>query len=339
MTRGRLAAPGSSTAVIRPTWLPTLLWLQTAVPIWLARTAPDLAHFTTGRAPLRCPVPFVLTVHDTTLRDEPAWYARREQWLTAPWFSASVPRAAALIAVSNDTAQHLHDSFGPALPPIHVIPEAPAEDFFQRPEPEAIAAVRRRLGLGPRYWLHVGSMTTRKNVPRIVAAFAEARSAFSDQPPQLVLVGPAGPDSRAVSEAIAAAGVGPLVRQLGYVPETDLPALYASAELVILVSLHEGCGLPALEAMALGRPLVSSGHGALPEAHGSAARLVDPLSVADITAGLVDLGRSAELQRRLGAEGQSRVQAWRWPAVAARTVDVYEQVAAARAVLRPPARA
>lgn len=337
LTRRRVGRARSDTALPPPTWLPTVLWLQTAVPLWLRRMAPDLAHFTTGRAPLRCPVPYVLTVHDTTLRDEPGWYPRRERWLTAPWFAASVPRATALIAVSNDTARQLRRSFGPTLPPIFVIPEAPAESFFQRPDEARVAEVRQRFDLGPRYWLHVGSMTTRKNVARLVSAFAEARREVGDPPPVLVLVGPAGPESRAVARVIATAGLEPTVRRLGYVHETDLTALYAGAELVAIASLHEGCGLPALEAMALGRPLLSSSRGALPEAHGPAARLVDPLSVPDMAGGLVALGQDAAERQALGAAGQARAGAWRWPAVAERTVDVYEQVAKTRQAPWPPA--
>jgi glycosyltransferase involved in cell wall biosynthesis len=311
----------------RPT-RPTLAWLQLAVPRMLAGSGLDLAHFTTGRAPRRCPLPYVLTVHDLTVLGHPEWYPWRERWLVAPWLRASIPRAAAIVAVSADPAAALRRRFGARLPPLHVVPEAVPE-VFRRPPPETepagteLAELRRRLGLGARYWLHVGSMTTRKAVPMLVTAFHRARSQVGEPPPRLVLAGPGGPDSSAVDELLRRLGLEAAVAVLGHVPDATLADLYAGAELVALPSLHEGCGLPALEAMACGRPLLSSGRGALAEVHGDAALLAAPLTTEALTEGLVRLGTDRELRQELGRRGRARVEGRRWSDVAAETAAVY----------------
>ncbi len=312
---------------------PTLAWLQLAVPRLLARTRPDAAHFPTGRAPLRCPVPYVLTVHDLSVLESPRLYPWREQALVAPWLAASIRRAAAIIAISRDTADAIRRRIGPVLPPIHWIPEAAAPAFSAVVAPDDIRALRARLGLSHRYWLHVGSITTRKNLSRLVAAFGEARESVGSPAPMLVLAGPDGNATRAVQRAVRRLGLDEVVKRPGYVPETDLPVLYAGAELIALPSLHEGCGLPALEAMASGRPLLHSGRGGLAEVLADVGLLGNPESVASLARGLATLGSNPELRARLGGAGRERSQVFRWSDAAARTVAVYESIAPSR---RPP---
>lgn len=305
---------------------PTLAWLQVEVPRRLRRAPLDLAHFPTGRAPVCCPIPYVLTVHDVSVLTMGHLYPRREQVLVAPWLVAAARRAAAIIAVSRDTAHAVQGHLGPGLPPIHVIPEAAAPSFSARVPPETIRAVRGRHGIPERYWLHVGSITTRKNLPRLLAAFGAVRDRVGAPAPALILVGPRGNASGAVQRWIADAGLANAVRITGYVPEATLAALYAGAELVAIPSLHEGCGLPALEAMAAGRPVLSSGRGGLGEAPTGGSLHCDPESVAGIALGLATLGASPEIRVHLGAAGRAAAERYRWSDAAARTADVYASI-------------
>src|SRR5262249_14563950 len=131
--------------------------------------------------------------------------------------------------------------------------------------------VRRRYGLGKRYVLHLGTIKPRKNLPRLVQAFAEA-----DLPPgtQLAMAGMTTFGGAALETAIQQTGLGDRVNRLAYVPDEDLPALYSGAAAVAIVSLYEGFGMPALEALACSAPLIASNRGSLPEIVGDAATIV-----------------------------------------------------------------
>jgi len=344
---------------------PTLLWRLVIAPRLIDISDAHAAHFTTGRGPLRCRVPLVLTVHDLTPIEWPELYRWRERLLVAPWLNRSIRNAAAIIAVSRDTAEAITRRYPSAAARVRVIHEAAAPIFHRPIDAARIRDVRVRYGLGPRAWLHIGGLTARKNVARLVEAFArvlaevdwsavgaraddlgrlgQVRDADSgvaadhgvvaDPRPRLVLVGAGGgaargAESRAIDGQIRALGVGDRVRCLDYVPEADLPALYAAAELIIAPSLHEGFGLAVVEAMAVGTPVVTSHRGGLAEVAGGAAWIVDPESVGSIAAGLARLASDAGARSALGARGRLQAARFDWARSAAETAAVLREVVA-----------
>jgi len=329
LTNRPLVPPAAARLIPGPRLRPTLVWLQVAAPRLIAQSAAAVAHFTTGRAPLRSPVPVVLTVHDLTVLDHPEWYPARERLLVAPWLRASIRRAAAVIAVSEATAEDVRQRFPAVADRVHVIPEAAAPAFHRPVDPASVAAVRRRLGLGTRVWLHVGPPSDRKNTLRLVDAFARALPHVAPPRPRLVLAGSGGGRARDVARRVRALGLEADVRRIGYVAAADLPLLYASAEIVALPSLHEGFGLAAAEAMAVGAPILTGDRGGLPEVVGDASWRVDPTSTDDIAAGLVRLAGDAELRAALGERGRAQARRFDWQRAADRTADLYESVAAA----------
>ena len=221
----------------------------------------DVAVFT-YIAPPRAGVPVALAVHDASFMTHPEWLSPRARALLRTLVPRSARRAAAVLALSQTARVEIVDAMGVPEDRVRVVTPAPAPAFG--PRDGAAERVRARHGLG-RYCLAVGDLGPRKNLP----ALAEALHLLGDPDLELVLAGqPAG--------AEAALHRAPRVRLLGRVPDDELADLYAAAAVTAFPSLHEGFGLPAVEAMACGSPLVVSDRGALPEVVGDAALVTAP---------------------------------------------------------------
>lgn len=280
-----------STLLLDAVWYPALL------PIAARRARLDVIHCPTFRAPLRPPVPLVVTVHDLAVLRHPetfpAW-TRTYSRLTVP----RVVRAAArVIAVSEFTKRELIGLLGVREEKIRVVPNAVSPLFA----PDGPAA-------DGDYVLAVGTLEPRKNLPR--AAEAVRRLGL-----ELRVVGGQG------WGGVRAAGNG--VRPLGFVPDEELARLYRGARAVLYASLYEGFGIPVLEAMACGAPVVTSAGTATEEVAGGAAVLVDPADPASIAAGLEEaLRRRDELVR----SGLRRAGQFSWARSAAATAEVYREV-------------
>jgi alpha-1,3-rhamnosyl/mannosyltransferase len=232
-------------------------------------------------------------------------------------------RAAALPCISRATRDDLVARFPAAAPKASVIPLAADAALAAASAP----ALDPAHGLGGRpYVLAVGTLEPRKNLPRLIAAWTrlpeELRSAHA-----LALVGPRGWDDEEVLAAARAAGV----RLLGRVGDAQLHALYANATAFAYPSLYEGFGLPVLEAMAAGAPVLTSLSSSLPEVAGDAALLVDPRDTAAIAAGLERLLRDAGLRERLRVAGRARAAAFSWERTARETHALLAQLASTRA--------
>ncbi|MGQ9554372.1 MAG: glycosyltransferase family 4 protein [Anaerolineae bacterium] len=191
------------------------------------------------------------------------------------------------------------------------------EAFYPQPD-SRVDEVRRHYRLPSSYLLYVGTIQPRKNVSRLLAAHA----LVSEAPP-LVLVGAPGWLSKGILREIEATGE--RVRMLGYVPDDDLPALLTGAQALALPSLYEGFGIPALEAMACGTPVVASRTSSLPEVVGDCGILVDPLSIDDIARGLELVCHNREFARHLGDCGRIRARQFTWAACAQAALTAIEK--------------
>ena len=291
-----------------------------AFPRLAHSTGAAVAHVQYFVAP-RMPCPTVVTVHDASFARAPELFASRDRLLFR-FVAGSVRRAAAVIAVSEFTRRDLIDLYGLPEQKVHAIPNGVDARFA--PRPDAVATVCERHGLEAPFVLAVGALQGRKNVPRLVRAFA----ASAPRDHLLAVVGGDRGDRAGVVAAAVAAGLGDRLRLLGHVGEDALPDLYSAARVLAFPSLYEGFGLPALEAMACGTPVVASRTTGLGEAVGDAALTVDPTSVEELADAL---GRALEdeaLRARLVAAGSARAAELSWSRTAARTAAVY------RAVLR-----
>ncbi|MBP7687361.1 MAG: glycosyltransferase family 4 protein [Thermoflexales bacterium] len=299
-------------------------WMQTIAPKLLATLRPDFAHFTNSIAPLTSPVPVVLTIHDLSLFLQ----ARTQPWRSLLTVRPIVPlaarRAAAIITLSQYTRQDMIRRLKIDPGKVHVVYGAPAAQFKPIADDGELDRVRRQYGLPNRCVLYVGTLEPRKNIPRLLRAFAQVRRSHPEV--RLVMAGQLGWKHRAIWQEIESLELADAVQWLGYVPAADLPALYTLATAFAFPSIYEGFGLPVIEAMACGTPVLTSQATALAEVAGDAALLIDPLAVEAIAAGLRRLLDDAALRDELRARGLHRAAEFSWERAAWETVKVYGMI-------------
>ncbi len=306
-----------------------LWWEQTRLPGALARLGVDVLHSTHHTLPLRpMRARRVVTVHDVTFLRIPKRYppARRLYMQTMTRLAARVADAIIVpsMTVRGDVIELLHADAAK----VHVVYEAAGEQY--RPlDREASMEVARRCGVDRPFVLSVGSREPGKSRARLIRAMHELRGEGIDR--ALLVVGQKAWKFEEELTLVRELGMGDRVIFAGYVAAEDLPALYAAADLFAFPSLYEGFGVPVLEAMACGAPVVTSNVSATAEVAGEAALLVDPLSVASIRDGLRSLLSDGALRSRLSRRGMERAARFSWRRAADETHAVYEGVMERRA--------
>lgn len=283
---------------------------------------PRLLHVLSPFAPVPTAAPVVATVHDLMPYRWPSWYGRAERAGFVRAVERFCDEAAHLMAVSATVAAELAAR---GVPParITVVPPGVDAAFFS-PDPARTAAACRALGLEPGgYLVAIGTVSARKNAVVVVRALAALPPA--ERVP-LVLAGPAADALEAVTAEATRLGVDGLVRHLGYVADADLPALVAGAAALVHPSREEGFGLPPLEAMAAGTPVVAADTTSLPEVTGGAALLADPDDPEAWATAIARLRTDVALRDRLVTAGRSRAARFTWERAAAATLAVYERV-------------
>jgi glycosyltransferase involved in cell wall biosynthesis len=312
---------------------PTVRWRAEPAPLyslrelwrlaWAARRdRVELYHAPHYVCPPVLPCPAVVTIHDLIhLRvpdpDRPCLaplYAR-------VMLGLAVRRARWLITVSEASRQDLQARLGAPAARIRVIPNGVAAHFRPAADPAALDRALARLGVTRPYFLFVGNPLPHKNLGGLLDAFAPLPSTIG----RLVLVGIAAPRREAVVRACAARGIADRVTVLAPRPASDLPRLYQGATALVCPSLWEGFGLPALEAMACGTPVLAAARGGLPEVVGDAGLLVDPTHVDALREGLYNLAVHESLRETLAAAGLARARQFSWQRAAEATLAVYRE--------------
>ncbi len=294
------------------------LWMQFVLPYRLLHDSVDVCHFTNSVSPLCTACPTVLTIHDMTLWLYPEYHFRKRLLAMRPFIPIAARRAGAIIAVSENVKADIVRILGVPADKVHVVYSAPSDQFRRLP-PESTSTVRRKYGLPEQLILYVGTIEPRKNLVRLLEAFAS----LPNRPPALVMVGARGWKDQEVFAAVERFGLQRSVRYLGYVPLEELIALYNLARVLAFPSLYEGCGLPVLEAMTCGTPVVTSRRGGLVEMAGDAAEFVDPTSVKSIADGLHRVLNDPHRQAELREKGYAQVRRFSWRATAAQTRQIY----------------
>ncbi len=305
--------------------VPRLVWMQAVAPRVLRQVHADVAHFTNGMVPLASPVPTVVTIHDMGLTMYPRFHPTRRVILNRPLVNLAARQATAIITVSQSAKEDIVGLYGLEPHRVHVVHEAAAPSFRPVEDAGDLGRVRRRYGLADRVILYVGTIEPRKNLPKLIDGFARRRKS-GDLPHQLVCVGPYGWLSRDTQARIERLGIGEAVRFTGYVPFEDLAALYSLAEMLVFPSLYEGFGLPVVEAMACGTPVITGPVSALTEVAGGAVHQAPGLEADALGDAMVALAASGERRDELVRLGLLRAASFSWRRAARETLDVYRQV-------------
>lgn len=298
-----------------------VLWERAMVPLLAQRDRLDLFHGTVNTLPrgLRCRS--VVTVHDLAFLRWPEQVPRKRYRYLSRAVPAAVSAAHRVIAVSAATKFDVVDLLGVDPAKVAVVPLGVEERFQPAPASE-VTQHRVNKRLNRPFLLTVGTLEPRKNLPRLLEAFATVQHEI---PHDLVLVGPEGWLTGSMHERIAALRLGDRLKLTGYVPDDELPVWYSAADALVVPSVYEGFGLPALEAMACGCPVIVSDRSALPEVTGNAAELVDPDSVESIAAGLRRVAIDPGRRRHLAAAGVGRAAGFTWRRTAELTAAVYRE--------------
>ena len=303
-----------------------------AFPAFLRQIPADLFHIPLNRVPLLMRTPYVVTIHDMAS----LLYDQGKNWrnsLRQYFFRRGLLRADTVIAVSASTRRDIENLMGVPRSRIRLVYSAPSPEFFVRTGAEAQERERilERYQIQYPFLLYAGAIRPQKNIPRLVEAFALVRTALADHPQyrdlRLIIVGDEITRYPSVRQAVMQSRVEDAVRFLGFVPFDTMRVFYEAATAFVFPSLYEGFGLPPLEAMASGTPVITSSTSSLPEVVGDAAMLVNPENVFDIARGIKEVLLNPPLRAQLIEAGRIHVAKYSWKRTAQQVLEIYREIA------------
>jgi glycosyltransferase involved in cell wall biosynthesis len=308
-----------------------------AFPLFLRGLSPDLVHIPLNRVPLLMIRPYVVTIHDmaSLLFEEERSNFRMQ--LRRFRFRRGLERASRVIAVSEATKRDVENVFGIPSDRIRRVYNAPDPGFLSSGAPagsEEQLRILERYQIDYPFLLYAGNIRRHKNIPRLVEAFAVVRDQLASHPLykdlRLVIIGDTISQYPAVRQAVIKSRVEQTVRFLGFVPFETLRCFYQFAAGFVFPSRYEGFGLPPLEAMACGTPVVASNVSSLPEVVGDAAVLVNPENVFDIARGIRDVLLNESLRAELIRRGREQAARFSWERTARQVLEIYQEAAMLR---------
>jgi glycosyltransferase involved in cell wall biosynthesis len=282
----------------------------------------DLFHDPVYPLPFLLPVPGVITVHDLSGYEVPGVHGARAA-LAARLYPSHLRRASMIIADSFYTASRITRLFPWASDKVEVVPLGVSDAFRRVERGEETTRVAEKYALPSRFMLFLGTLEPRKNLDRLLSAF---QSVAGDIPHWLVIAGGLGWKYQKLLERISDHPMRSRIILTGFVDDANLPVLLSMAEFLVYPSLLEGFGLPVLEAMACGTPVLTSDTSSMPEIAGEAAHLVNPLSIESIENGIRLLATDGSYRESLSEKGIQRASGFKWRNTAEKTLDVYERV-------------
>jgi len=304
-----------------------LIRIPLALSAELRKNPVDVLHvqFT---APLVAPCPVVATIHDLSFEHLPRTFKRRSSMQLRLTVRHTARKAAHIITLSEYSKRDLMQTYGIVPERITVTPAAAPASFTPVVDEKELARVKAQYGIVGDYILAVGSIQPRKNLSRLIAAYSRLHHAQAGgKLPNLVLVGKCAWLYDETLRTIKDLEISDSVILTGYVPAATLPALYSGALCFVYPSYFEGFGLPPLEAMQCGAPVIVGNKTSLPEVVGNAAVMVDPFSIDDIARGIEQVLGNSELRLQLRTKGFEQAKLFDWRDTAHKTLSVYQQAA------------
>ena len=284
------------------------------IPRHLRKLGVDLFHSPHYVLPIRCPSRAVVTIHDCIHLRFPQYLPNRLAYTYAKYMIGHALRTSVRVLTVSEASRNdiLHFFPKANAARISVIPNAIDESLLVVPTEEEMDRVKERYQIRGRFVLFVGNIKPHKNLERLVSAFALLKKRPGHEDLRLIIIGEESGGYTSVRRIVETAGIRQDVRFFGFVPDPTLAALYRLADVFAFPSLYEGFGLPPLEAMACGTPVVTSRTSSLPEVVGDAAVLVDPESVEDIASGIARVLEDDALRKVLIERGTERVRHFSW---------------------------
>jgi glycosyltransferase involved in cell wall biosynthesis len=303
-----------------------------AFPMFLRGLAPDLVHIPLNRVPLLMIRPYVVTIHDMANLFFEEERSNFHMQLRRFRFRRGLVRANRVIAVSDATRRDVENLMGVPHERVRRVYNAPDPGFHVDDtscQSDEQRRILERYQISYPYLLYAGNIRRHKNVPRLVEAFAVVREQLGSHPEykdlRLVIIGDTISQHPAVRQTVIKSRVEHVVRFLGFVPFETLRCFYESAAAFVFPSRYEGFGLPPLEAMACGAPVVTSNVSSLPEVVGDAAILVNPENVFDIARGIRDILLDDHLRAELVQRGRIQASRFSWERTARQVLEIYRE--------------
>ncbi len=329
---GRFTSPGLALKRSRlPTSRPVvrIFWEQMVQPFALRKERVDLLHALAFVTPLLSPCPAVVTIYDLSFLLYPESFQRFKRFYLGLFTHLSARKARRIIAISESTKRDVVRLMG--VPPEKVeVVYCGIDDAFHPLAEDQVAAFRSKRGLPDRFILFVGTIEPRKNVTRLIEAFSNLHTCTLAHLPtcrlanlKLVIGGAKGWFYEDVFARVEELGLEGEVVFPGYIPVSELPLWYNAAELFVYPSLYEGFGLPLLEAMACGTPVVTANTSSLPEVVGEAGLMVDPSDVDGLAEAMRQVLGDEALRQQMRERGLKRAKNFSWTKIAQETVQVY----------------
>jgi len=327
--------PLPSNFLLRPIKWPSYpLWEQIGLPIASKCDGVHLLHCPANTGPVLTPskVKLVVTIHDVIyllprnfLPDSPSIYQRLGRLYRCLIVPIIARKADAIITVSHCSRRDILRFLDVSPERVHVVYEAPGDHFRKLPDEREVTRVRTRYGIRGPFILALGGVDPRKNTTRILESFSKFKTR-SRSNYQLVIVGLPEAARRQFGHMASRMRVAEDVIMTDFVPENDLVALYNGADLFVYPSLYEGFGLPVLEAMACGTPVITSTSGSLPEVAGESAVFVDPNDTEALVNAIEQVLTDRDLRQRLVEQGLRHVSKFSWERAAREVLKIYHKV-------------
>ena len=318
-----LDAPDNLTFIKQPVNSATRHWWTIGLPLYIKRARLDLFHGTNYDIPIWGGCPTVLTIHDLSLLLVPATHEERRVRRARRRLPVMSRLATLIITPTNAVKSEVCEHLRIPRDKIVVVNEAPRRSFQPMPFAQASATVQR-LGIDEEFILYVGTIEPRKNLVTLVKAFEEVLRSTSLRP-QLVIAGKKGWLTDELFAYIDSAKLGDRICLTGYVSDAELRALYSACRVMVYPALYEGAGLPTLEAMACGAPVITTNTPAISEMVGDNARLFSPADFRTLAKHIVELLTTPAARDSLSRSGIDHAARFSWERAARETLEVYRK--------------
>lgn len=305
---------------------PSKLWTQIGLPLdlYMHKPRPNVFFSPTHYAPRLSPVPTVVSIMDLSYLHYPEMFKKNDLYQLKHWTSYSVKNAAKVITISKSSKDDIIKLY--SLPDSKVEVVYPGIKKTSRiMSHESFEELKKKYEIDGNYILFVGTLQPRKNIVRLIEAFSKVKKSINDT--ELIIIGKKGWMYEEILACPKKLGIKKNVKFLDFVSDEDLPMFYKFAQCFVLPSLYEGFGLPVLEAMSNGCPVIVSNVSSLPEAGGDAALYVDPTNVEDISEKLIKVLTDEKLKEKMIKKGYEQVKKFSWEKSAKEVLDILTKAA------------